>query len=323
MNFYLQFTIPPFKHKLSYEHKSMFMGSCFAENIGEKMQEHKFNCSINPHGVLYNPLSIVQALKRYLNNTSISEQDLFYANEQWNSWEHHSRFSNPDKNKCIANIDQQINSAHHLLKEAKWLFITFGSAFIYKQKETGTFVGNCHKMPSARFEKVLLSAEEIVNEYKELITQLKQFNPELNIVLTVSPVRYIRDGIVENNRSKAHLISAVHELVDAFEQVLYFPAYEIVIDELRDHRFYKEDLVHPNETAINYVYEKLTDVLMDGTTKKQEVKIVELLNAMRHKPFNEGSDAHQKFKANYLLKCKEILNELPVIDLKKEEAYFS
>ncbi|MBL7888108.1 MAG: GSCFA domain-containing protein [Bacteroidia bacterium] len=323
MNFHLQFTIPAFQQKLSYEQKSMLMGSCFAENIGEKMQEHKFNCLINPHGVLYNPTSIAQALTRYLNDASLKEEELFYAHEQWNSWEHHSRYSDADKVQCIAKINQEISAAHTYLKEAQWLFITFGSSFVYKRKDTGNYVGNCHKVPASQFEKELLTTEAIVQEYSELILQLKKFNPNLKIVFTVSPVRYIRDGVVENNRSKANLITAVHDLVDAFEHVFYFPAYEIVIDELRDYRFYKEDLVHPNEIAINYVYEKLAEVLLDEFTKKQQEKILELLNAMRHKPFNEQSEAHRKFKANYLARCKEIQKELPVIDLKKEEAYFT
>lgn len=323
MNFHLNFKADAFADKLSYGQRSLFIGSCFAENIGEKMQEHKFNCLINPHGVLYNPISIAQALRRYLNDASLKDEDLFYAHEQWNSWEHHSRYSHADKEQCITRINHEISEAHTYLKEVQWLFITFGSSFVYKRKDNGNYVGNCHKVPAAQFEKELLTSEDIVKEYNDLILQLKKFNPNLKIVFTVSPVRYIRDGVVENNISKANLITAVHELVDAFEHVFYFPAYEIVIDELRDYRFYKEDLVHPNEIAINYVYEKLIDVLLDESTKKQQEKILELINAMRHKPFNEQSEAHQKFKANYLARCKEIQKELPVIDLKKEEAYFS
>ncbi|MCK6648497.1 MAG: GSCFA domain-containing protein [Bacteroidia bacterium] len=323
MNFHLNFKADVFADKLSYGQRLLFIGSCFAENIGEKMQERKFNCLINPHGVMYNPTSIAHALTRYLNNTSLKEEELFYAHEQWNSWEHHSRYSHVDKDQCITRINQEITAAHTYLKEAQWLFITFGSSFVYKLKDTGNYVGNCHKVPAVQFEKELLTGESIIKEYSELILQLKMFNPNLKIVFTVSPVRYTRDGLVENNRSKANLITAVHDLVDAFENVFYFPAYEIVIDELRDYRFYKEDLVHPNEIAINYVYKKLTEVLLDEFTKKQQEKIVELLNAMRHKPFNEQSESHQKFKANYLARCKEIQKELPVIDLKKEEAYFS
>lgn len=323
MNFHLNFKADAFADKLSYGQRSLFIGSCFAENIGEKMQGHKFNCLINPHGVLYNPTSIAQALTRYLNDTPLKEEELFYTNEQWNSWEHHSRYSDADKDQCIKSINQEIAAAHKYLKEAQWLFITFGSSFVYKRKDTGNYVGNCHKVPASQFEKELLASEDIVKKYSDLILQLKKFNPNLKIVFTVSPVRYIRDGVVENNRSKANLITAVHELVDAFDHVFYFPAYEIVIDELRDYRFYKEDLVHPNEIAVNYVYEKLIEVLLDESTKKQQEKILELLNAMRHKPFNVQSEAHLRFKANYLARCKEIQKELPVINLKKEEAYFS
>ncbi|MCW3084391.1 MAG: hypothetical protein JWP12_1757 [Bacteroidetes bacterium] len=322
MDFHLSFPVTPFSRQLNYSHSLLFVGSCFAENIGEKMQRSKFNAAINPHGILYNPASMAVALKSYMNNTSVKESDLFFANDCWNSWEHHSRFSNPDKAVCFTGINNSIEQAHLQLKNAKWLFVTFGSAFIYTHTAGNKLAGNCHKVPNNQFVKSLLSADEIIKEYTSLIAQLKEFNPDLNIVFTVSPVRYIRDGVVENNLSKAVLIQSVHALVKQNENAFYFPAYELIIDDLRDYRFYKPDLVHPTQQAIDYVFEKLMDCSFDGDTKKLFEKISDLVTAMEHRPFNKDAAAFQKFKATYLQRAVNIQEDFPSLDLKKELEYF-
>ncbi|MCE9538863.1 MAG: GSCFA domain-containing protein [Bacteroidetes bacterium] len=322
MKFHLNFTIPPFEPKINYAHKFLFVGSCFTENIGETMQQYKFNVKINPNGVLYNPASMAVALRRYIDNKTIRENELFYANECWNSWEHHSRFSKTDKQTCLTTINNSISSAHHFIKETDWLFITFGSAFIYKRNDTGELVGNCHKVPQKEFTKQMLTVNEIIDDYKILIQQLKTLNNNLKIIFTISPVRHIREGIIENNRSKARLIEAVHELVKQNDNLFYFPAYELVIDDLRDYRFYNSDLVHPNEQAINYVFEKLMNTIFDDKTKELFEKIKDIVTAKQHRPFNSTTEAYLKFKTAYTERCNQIKKDNPILDLKNEIAWF-
>ena|SRR6218665_952275 len=321
MNFHLQFQIPPFENKISYSHKMLFIGSCFAENVAEKMQKYKFDVNINPHGVLYNPASIAVALRSYVFNWQTDESELFYADELWNSWQHHSRFSNPDKAACLKQINERISAAHDFIKKAEWLFITFGSAFTYTHIAENKAVANCHKMPQKEFTKSLQSVTEIVHEYNALLAELKKINPSLIIVFTVSPVRYVRDGIVENNVSKGILLQAVHELTKN-NSAIYFPAYELVIDDLRDYRFYNSDLVHPNEQAIDYVFEKLKAAAFDESAHQLLEKIKELIAAKQHRPFNEDTEQHKKFKAAYLERCKRLQNEFPFLDLVEELNYF-
>jgi hypothetical protein len=323
MDFHLSFPIKPFESKLNYKQKLLFVGSCFAENIGELMQQSKFDTVLNSHGIIYNPQSISIAIQRYISNELYTEGDLFYANECWNSWEHHSRFSHPNKETCLAELNTQLNTAHHQLKQADWLFITLGSSFIYKHIESNQLVGNCHKVPQQQFEKLFLNSLDVIAEYKILIEKLKDFNPKLKIVFTVSPVRYVRDGVVENNLSKAHLLATVHQLVNDYSNLYYFPAYELVIDDLRDYRFYKADMVHPNQQAIDYVFQKLKEALFDSETIDAFEKVNDILRASAHRPFNNDSEEFKKFKSTYLKRCKELQEKNPTIDLKKEEAYFS
>lgn len=323
MNFHLSFPIKSFESKLNYKQKMVFVGSCFAENIGELMQQSKFDVVLNPNGIVYNPQSISMAIQRYILNEQHVEKDLFYANECWNSWEHHSRYSNSNKEVCLNELNTQLNAAHNQLKQADWLFITFGSSFIYKHIESNQLVGNCHKVPQQQFEKLFLNSLDVIAEYKILIEKLKDFNPKLKIVFTVSPVRYVRDGVVENNLSKAHLLATVHQLVNDYSTVFYFPAYELVIDDLRDYRFYKTDMVHPNEQAIEYVFQKLKEVLFDSETIDAFEKINDILKASAHRPFNSDSEEFKKFKSRYLKRCKELQESNPTINLKKEAAYFS
>ncbi len=318
MNFHLQFPISVFPEKIRYEHSSLFIGSCFTENIGGLMLKHKFNTLINPHGILYNPSSIALALRRYLNNRFVTDDALFFSNDVWNSWEHHSRFSNTDKQQCLSDINDSVHRAYEQLKNAEWLFITFGSAFVYEK--SGKVVGNCHKLPQKEFSKRMMETSEIVLEYTELISLLKQFNPALKIMFTVSPVRYVRDGVVENNLSKARLVDAVHKLTG--ENVFYFPAYELVIDDLRDYRFYNEDLVHPNEQAIEYVFQKLKETSFADEARVLFEKIKEIIAASEHRSFNSTAEAHLKFKAAQFEKCSNLQKQYPELDLSKEIAFF-
>ena len=323
MEFHLQFPIPPFRQKIAYPQQLLLIGSCFAENIGAELQRLKFSTCINPHGILYNPAAIATALKSYIADERMEERELFFAGDCWNSWQHHSRFSHTDKSLCLEAINSRIAEAHRALKNAEWLFITFGSAFSYMHAATKQRVGNCHKVPQKEFVKSLLSAAEITAMYNELTGQLKALNPALKIVFTVSPVRYIRDGVVENNLSKAVLLQSVHALVQQHEHIFYFPAYELVIDDLRDYRFYNADLVHPNSQAIAYVFEKLRECCFGEEAKQLAEKIRGLITAREHRPQQPGTAASQEFKAAALRRAEQLLQQFPFLDLSDEINHFS
>ena len=315
MNFHLQFPITPFEEKINYRQSFLFMGSCFAENIGEVMERYKFNVLINPSGIIYNPASIALSLRQYCFDNSIKESDLFYANEVWNSWAHHSEHSKVDKQETLNNINFNIHNANSKLLNADWLFITFGSAYYYRKVDTGQVVANCHKQPQKLFTKHLLTTDEIVNDYLLLFNQLQEVNPNLKIVITVSPVRYVRDGIIENNRSKARLIEAAHQLKEQRNNVFYFPAYEIIIDDLRDYRFYKEDLTHPNKLAIDYVFEKWMETAFDAETKGIFERIKSIITDYNHRPLHPETDAHKKFVKDCSMRVEKMKREFPFINL--------
>ncbi|MEI8075538.1 MAG: GSCFA domain-containing protein, partial [Bacteroidota bacterium] len=263
MKFHFEFDIKKLNPSIQLQHKLMLIGSCFTENIGDKLSKHKFTVLENPHGILFNPVSVSEALSDYISNKVYTESDLFYINESWHSWKHHSRFSGLTKAESLHKINTAIATAHNYLKQADHLVITLGSAWLYTLTEKAAnsipyaVAANNHKAPSDWFQKKLMNPSEAIYLLNELIKSLQVFNPKLTIIFTVSPVRHLREGLVENNRSKSVLIQAVHQLVDTYNHLYYFPAYELVIDDLRDYRFYAEDLVHPNYQATQYVWEKL------------------------------------------------------------------
>ena len=322
MNFHLEFTPKPFDLKISHRHQLFLAGSCFTEQIGSKLSWHKFRTIDNPHGILFNPVSIAQAIHTNIINKDYKAEDLFYHHELWGSWDHHTRFSSPEQKNSLELINASQQKAHHFLKEANWLLLTLGSAFVY-ELEDKRVVANCHKVPADKFNKRLLKEAEVIDVLQHMIKELQQFNPALNIIFTISPVRHLRDGFVENNRSKATLISAVHQLTENNSGVFYFPAYELVIDDLRDYRFYAEDMVHPNYAATQYVWEKFISACIDEDSRKL-MKEIAVINAARsHKPFHPSSQQHQKFLLNNLEKARQLQLDYPYIDLADEISYFA
>jgi lysophospholipase L1-like esterase len=328
MKFHFEFDIKKLEQPIQLQNKLLLVGSCFTENIGEKLRKHKFQVLENPHGILFNPVSVLEAISDYLDCVEYTSKDLFYLNEAWHSWKHHSRFSGLSPEECIIKINQSIVTAHKYLKESDYLVLTLGSAWLYTLTEKAlnanlyAVAANNHKAPSDWFQKRLMTASETVDIFQELIQKLKTFNPRLQILFTISPVRHLREGLVENNRSKAVLIQAVHQLVDKFKHVNYFPAYELVIDDLRDYRFYAEDLVHPNYQATQYVWEKLVDACMEENTKLVMKEIAEINLAFQHKPFNSVSEKHIQFLNSYLSKTKQLKEKFPFLDVDAELNYF-
>jgi hypothetical protein len=323
MQFFATIHIKPFEPAVSYRDKILLTGSCFTEHIGNFLIETKFNALQNPNGILFDPISVSSSLLSYVQSKRYVEEDLFYLNETWNSWHHHSRFSDPDKNECLAIINQSQQQAHEFLKEADWLIITLGSAFTYKLSDSYQPVANCHKAPAQNFVKHLNTIDEIITAFDSIIHQLFHFNSKLKIIFTISPVRHLRDGVVDNNRSKARLIESVHHLVNKFDKLYYFPAYELVIDILRDYRFYDVDLAHPNYAATQFVLEKFSEACFDQSTRELMEDIKKITIAKKHKPFNPESSLHKKFLQQQLEKTKQILNKHPYLKLQEELNYFS
>lgn len=322
MEFHLEFSPMPFASKIDHSQLLFLAGSCFTEQIGQKLSAHKFRIIDNPNGILFNPVSISKSVLSYIQNKQYSEADLFYHNELWGSWEHHTRFSSVSKDTCLQKINASQSAAHGFLKNADWVLLTLGSAFVY-ELENKQVVANCHKVPTDKFKKRVLAIDEVVTVLENLLLNLKAFNPKLKIIFTISPVRHLRDGFIENNRSKAILINSVHHVVDKYEHAFYFPSYELIIDDLRDYRFYAEDMVHPNYAATNYVWEKFVTTCIDPSSQIL-MKEINTINAARHhKPFNPASQAHQKFLKINLAKIEKLKEQFPYLNFKEEILFFN
>ena len=327
MKFKLTLDAKPSKYPIEYGDKLMLIGSCFTENIGAKFKTHLFELSENPYGILFNPVSVINALTEIMEIRKYQSADLFQHNELWHSWNHHSRFSAIEKEIALDQINDSILSAHDFLKSANRLVITLGSAWLYHLTNeaplgNGQVVANNHKGPINWFYKSLMQPNALIKNLHDLVERLHAFNPSLQITFTISPVRHLREGLIENNRSKAVLIHAVHELVHQCNGVDYFPAYEYVMDDLRDYRFYAEDLVHPNFAASGYVWDKLVETYMEPKTQAIMKQIAELQLAMNHKPFFTGSAEHQKFLESCILKTETLLAKHPALSLQDHLAFF-
>lgn len=319
----LDINIPAPGETIRYGQPLLITGSCFTEHIGNQLQDWKFDVLQNPNGILFDPLSVANSLVSYVQNKQYEAKDLFYLNEVWQSWQHHSRFSHMDQGECLRMINASQQAAHDFLKKARWIVITLGSAFSYRLVENGQGVANCHRAPAQWFRKHLMTIEEINHALDNCLHQLRYFNPELRILFTISPVRHIRDGVVDNNRSKARLLEVVHHLVNKFDRIWYFPAYELVIDVLRDYRFFDIDMVHPNYSATQFVLEKFMAHFVDEPSRQLAAQLQKLLIARRHKAFHPATEAHRQFLQAHYEKARELQQQYPFLQLGEELDYFS
>lgn len=323
MQLHLTPDIPALPQPLTYRDNILLIGSCFTEHMSDRLGLHKFNVLSNPHGILFNPLSVADSINGYIDNKRYREDDLFYLNELWNSWDHHTRFSHIEKAATLKGINASQEKAAAFIKGADWLMITLGSAFQYYLVDSGKPVANNHRAPGQWFEKRLLTIEHITDALTATLKKLLDVNSKVKILFTISPVRHIRDGVVDNNRSKARLIEAVHELCTRLDQAHYFPAYELVIDILRDYRYYDIDFVHPNYLATSYVWEQFVNSCIDKGTKTLMQQVQEIVTARNHKPRFPETEAHKKFKLSYLEKIKDLRQQYPFLNLEEEAGYFS
>ena len=310
----LQTQIPIQRQKqnlIDYNSKILLLGSCFSENIGNKLSYYKFQTSQNPYGILFHPKAIEKLVDNVIQQKEYTEDDIFFHNERWHCFDTHSNLSATTKQELIDNLNQNTASTFEVLQKASHVIITLGTAWIYKHINSGNTVANCHKIPQKEFSKEILSIDEIQNSLQNICSLISSLNPNATLIFTVSPVRHIKDGFIENQRSKAHLVSAIHQLKEKNNSVRYFPSYEIMMDELRDYRFYKEDMIHPNQTAIHYIWEKFTNTWFSKHTIDTMQKVEEIQKGLAHKPFNPNSEAHQKFLKKLAQKKETLIKVFP------------
>lgn len=320
--FFLPIQIPTPAERIRYPHKILLTGSCFTEHIGLHLSDMKFDILQNPNGIVFDPLSVASSLISYLEPAIYTSEDLFFHNELWQSWKHHGLYSGTDRQSVLSHINNSQKAAHFFLKQADWLIITLGSAFTYVLKEQNKPVANCHRAPAGWFTKKLQPVENMLAVLDEALHRLFTFNPVIKIVFTISPVRHIRDGVIENNRSKARLIEVTHQLVSKFNRVYYFPAYELVIDVLRDYRFYDKDLVHPNYMATNYVLENFMEHYMNPETRVLAEEIRKLQISYKHRALHPDTDAHRRFLQEQYTMTLELAEKYPFLDFNPELLHF-
>lgn len=301
--------------EINHNQSILTFGSCFSNHIGEKFQGSGFNAIINPFGTLYNPISIANAITKVVKNEHYTADNLMLYNELWLSFDHHGKYSNSSKNDILETINQEIDFANSKIQENSLLIITLGSAHIYRCKQTGEIVGNCHKISSKSFSKEVLSVEEIVEKFSACLNEVFSKYIATNILFTISPVRYLSDGFFENQLSKATLHLAVAQLKKRFNQVHYFPAYEIMMDDLRDYRYYAEDMIHPSPLAIEYIWEQLNQSYFTKPTQQIVQQIQELHKALAHKPFRAETSTYQNFIKSQIQKIATLQNQNPTLNL--------
>lgn len=315
--------VPKSNHPIDYHSRIVSFGSCFVENMGGKFEYYKFQNITNPFGILFHPLAIEKLISFALSEKKFTAKDVFFHNERWHCFDVHSDLSHHDKEGLLHSLNETLTVTRNYLKEATHCIITLGTAWVYKYKKTGELVANCHKVPQKEFEKVLLSVEEIEKSLENITGMIKKLNPEVFFIFTISPVRHLKDGFTENQRSKAHLITALHQYLSSFNSPLlwagaggvdYFPSYEIMMDELRDYRFYAEDMIHPNQTAIGYIWNRFSEncISPDAITVMKEVDAIQ--KGLVHKPFHAKSDAHRQFLKTLQEKAASLKTRFSHID---------
>ena len=290
--------LSPEKNQIDYESKVLLLGSCFSENIGGKLEYFKFPNLQNPFGIIFNPVSILGLVQRAIRNEYFTEADIFRIEENWYSFEVHSSIWAESEATFITKLNSILQQFKEYLTVATHIVLTYGTAWVYRYSTSGLLVANCHKVAQKEFSKELLSVETISASLENTIALIKEVNPNATIITTVSPVRHGKDGIIENSRSKANLISALHQVVGTTEGLYYFPSFEIMMDELRDYRFYKRDMLHPNETAIQIIWEKFKGVWVASETETLQKEIDTVQKGLLHRPFISESASHKAFMEN-------------------------
>ncbi len=314
MNFTTKISIQKSNFPIDYDSKIMLLGSCFAENMGAKFEYFKFQTVVNPFGIIFNPVSLTKIIERSVQKNYFTEDDIFFHNELWHCFEVHSELSSTSKEAFLNNLNSIIELTHQQISTLSHCIITLGTSWVYRNIETNEIVANCHKVSQQQFTKELLSIEIIQQSLESILFSISVINPNCKFIFTVSPVRHIKDGFIENTLSKAHLIAAIHSTQNSkLTTHNYFPAYEIMMDELRDYRFYAEDMLHPSQTAIDYIWKRFYENYISASAFEMMNEIATIQKGLAHNPFNPNTENHQKFLQNLDEKIDEIKNKLPTL----------
>lgn len=312
----VEFNPPPFS--IHYTNTISMLGSCFAQHIGNRLEQLKFKTLVNPFGVLYNPASLANSLENLCNREIYTESDLHYHDNKWFSFDHYTAFSDNNKEKCLLGINTSFSRAKDIFNITDILVVTLGTARVFRHKQTNSIVGNCHKLPAAEFTEEFLEPDEIVKILSIAFQKIASLRPNLKIILTVSPIRHWKDGAIENMRSKASLILAIKQLELAFQNICYFPVYEIFMDELRDYRFYADDMLHPSEFAINYIFEKFKQTFFSQETLEYVTRCDKIVRMLNHRPINPDDKSKEIFLAHLARQSVDFSRTYPHVDFVHE-----
>ncbi len=315
--------VSPAPFSVGHSDRLLLAGSCFTGHIGGQLAAFKFPVLTNPFGIVYNPASIVRCFERLLaENHFFTGHDIFENTGLWHSWEHHGMYSKPGRDETLAGMNAAYAESVAFLKKTNRLLLTFGTADVFELQSTGQIVANNHKMPAAFFRERRLSVAEIVEDTTGVLKKIKNQNHDLQVVLTVSPVRHLRGGAVANQRSKAALVLACEEICRQLDFAYYFPAYELLLDDLRDYRFYAPDMVHPSDVAVQYIWDFFSDTFFSEATKRLNERIGKIAAAAKHRPFNPDTTEHRAFAQAQLDAIENLKREWPGLDFGVETAYF-
>ncbi len=317
------FTVTSLTSGLTHESSIILLGSCFTEHISQNLQNNKFDVLSNPFGIIFNPVSLANEIRRQIKGVWVQPAEIFENGGLYRSFDFHGNCAHPDKEEAIRRMNEAIRSGKIFLDKCSHLIITFGTSIVYSLKQSGRVVANNHKMSAALFEKKQLQSKEIIADWSDLITELKIKYPALQIIFTLSPVRHLRDGAVENALSKAVLLQSIHQLKNNFRDIYYFPSYEIMMDDLRDYRFYAKDMLHPNEVAIEYIWQIFKKSCINEKCYSLIEQLEQIRTAMLHKPFFPELKEHKEFKLNMHLKIEKLQKEFSRINFNEELNFFS
>ena len=314
MNFTTTIPISKSSNPIDYDSRIISLGSCFAQNIGEKFSYFKFQNTVNPFGIIFNPVSIENLISRVVNNQKFTENDIFFHNDLWHCFEVHSELSHSDKTIFLDRLNQILSDFHLQIFKSTHFQITYGTSWVYRNKSSNSIVANCHKVPQSQFDKEILSVATIEKSIQDTIDLIRKVNPNCYFIFTVSPVRHIKDGFVENQRSKAHLIAAIHSSISHLPSSNYFSSYEIMMDELRDYRFYAEDMLHPSQTAIDYIWKRFSENYISEENFATMEEVSSIQKGLAHRPFNPNTASHQKFLNTLKNKIVKLQEQFPRIN---------
>ncbi|MBW8244519.1 GSCFA domain-containing protein [Muricauda oceani] len=310
MELQTKISLKPSHNPIDYQSKLVLLGSCFVENMGAKLDYFKFRQVQNPFGILFHPLAIENLIQRAIAGQTYQQEEIFEQDGIWRCFDAHSDLRSASSKELLHLLNQRLKDTKTALETSSHIIITLGTAWVYEHSASGRTVANCHKVPQKRFTKKLLSVTEIESSLQNVIALVQRLNPKAQMIFTISPVRHIKDGFVENQRSKSHLFAALHQTINGHGGS-YFPSYELMMDELRDYRFYKEDMVHPNPLAVDYVWERFKSVWISGNASVVMDEVDTLQKGLLHRPFNPDSEAHQKFKTSLRAKITYLQERFP------------